>query len=169
MIAINKNELSAQWKFIIAFMVCQAVGIIAGLLTQNEMSTWFSTLNKPSWNPPAYLFAPVWTLLYFLMGTSLWLIWKNNTAPETQKMRAMVTFAFQLFLNFMWSILFFKCHSPALAFIDITLLTIAILVTIGRFARMSKLAAWLLLPYLLWVCFATLLNYRIWSMNMSEW
>jgi translocator protein len=165
MIAINKNELSSQWKLIIAVLVCEGVGIISGLLTQNETATWFSTLNKPDWNPPAYLFGPVWTILYFLMGISAWLIWKSD-APETQKMRALLTFALQLFLNFMWSILFFKCHSPALAFIDITLLTIAILITIGRFARMSRLAAWLLLPYLLWVCFATLLNYKIWSMNM---
>jgi benzodiazapine receptor len=165
MLAINEKELSSQWKFIIAFLICQTVGIVAGLLTQNEISTWFSTLNKPSWNPPAYLFGPVWTFLYFLMGISLWLIWKSN-APETQKMRAILTFAVQLLLNFMWSILFFKCHSPLLAFIDIALLTIAILVTIGRFARMSRLAAWLLIPYLLWVCFATLLNYRIWAMNM---
>ena len=159
------NELSSTWKFIIAVVICQAVGIASGLLTQNEMSTWFSTLNKPSWNPPAYLFAPVWTTLYFLMGVSLWLVWKCN-APETQKLRAELTFALQLFLNFMWSILFFKCHSPLLALFDIFLMIIVILMTIGRFARISRLAAWLLVPYLMWVCFATVLNYRIWAMNM---
>jgi translocator protein len=162
----NNNKLSSQWKFIIAFFICQSVGIVSGLLTQNEMETWYSTLNKPSWNPPAYLFGPVWTTLYFLMSISLWLIWKSD-APETQKMRAELTFALQLFLNFMWSILFFKCHSPALALIDIFLMIVTILMTIGRFARMSKTAAWLLVPYLMWVCFATVLNYRIWALNMS--
>jgi translocator protein len=165
MITTKSNELSSPWKFIIAVFICEAVGIVSGLLTQNEMTTWFSSLNKPSWNPPAYLFSPVWTTLYFLMGVSLWLVWKSN-APETQKLRAELTFALQLFLNFMWSILFFKCHSPALAFVDIILMIVTILMTIGRFARMSKLAAWLLVPYLMWVCFATVLNYRIWAMNM---
>jgi translocator protein len=165
MITTKSNELSSPWKFIIAVFICEAVGIVSGLLTQNEMTTWFSSLNKPSWNPPAYLFGPVWTTLYFLMGVSLWLVWKSN-APETQKLRAELTFALQLFLNFMWSILFFKCHSPALAFVDIILMIVTILMTIGRFARMSKLAAWLLVPYLMWVCFATVLNYRIWAMNM---
>lgn len=165
MITTKSNELSSQWKFIIAVFICEAVGIVSGLLTQNEMTTWFSSLNKPSWNPPAYLFGPVWTTLYLLMGISLWLVWKSN-APETQKLRAELTFALQLFLNFMWSILFFNIHSPALAFVDIVLMIVAILMTIGRFARISRLAAWLLVPYLMWVCFATVLNYRIWAMNM---
>jgi translocator protein len=165
MITTKSNELSSQWKFIIAVFICEAVGIVSGLLTQNEMTTWFSSLNKPSWNPPGYLFGPVWTFLYLLMGISLWLVWKSN-APETQKLRAELTFALQLFLNFMWSILFFKCHSPALALVDIILMIVTILMTIGRFARMSRLAAWLLIPYLMWVCFATALNYKIWSMNM---
>jgi translocator protein len=165
MITTKSNELSSTWKFIIAVFICEAVGIVSGLLTQNEMTTWFSSLNKPSWNPPAYLFGPVWTTLYFLMGISLWLVWKSN-APETQKLRAELTFALQLFLNFIWSILFFNIHSPALAFVDIVLMIVAILMTIGRFARISRLAAWLLVPYLMWVCFATVLNYRIWAMNM---
>jgi translocator protein len=164
MITTQSNKLSSQWKFIIAVFICEAVGIVSGLLTQQETATWFSTLEKPTWNPPAYLFGPVWTTLYLLMGISLWLIWKCD-APETQKLRAELTFAVQLFLNFMWSILFFKCHSPLLAFIDILLMIVVILMTIGRFARMSKLAAWLLIPYLAWVCFATVLNYNIWLLN----
>jgi translocator protein len=166
MIATKSNELSSTWKFIIAVFICESVGITSGLLTQNDTITWFSTLNKPSWNPPAYLFGPVWTTLYFLMGVSLWLIWKID-APEAQKLRAELTFAVQLFLNFMWSILFFKCHSPALAFADILLMIVAILITISRFAKISKTAAWLLIPYLAWVCFATVLNYSIWMRNLS--
>jgi translocator protein len=165
MITNKSNELSTTWKFIIAIFICEAVGIVSGLLTQNEMTTWFSTLNKPSWNPPAYLFGPVWTTLYLLMGISLALIWKSD-APEKQKLRAELTFAVQLFLNFMWSILFFKFHNPLFALIDIFLMIVTILMTIGRFARISKVAAWLLIPYLAWVCFATLLNYKIWALNM---
>ena len=165
MIVLTKNELSPTWKIVIAVLICQAVGIVSGSLTQNEMSTWFNTLQKPSWNPPGYLFGPVWTTLYLLMGISLGLIWKSDT-PEPQKLRAELTFAVQLFLNFCWSILFFKMHSPLLAFVDIALMIITILMTIGRFARISRVAAWLLVPYLAWVCFATVLNYTIWSMNM---
>ena len=160
----NNKKLSTTWKFIIAIFICQAVGIVSGLLTRNETATWFTTLQKPSWNPPAYLFGPVWTTLYLLMGISLALVWKSD-APETQKLRAELTFALQLFLNFMWSILFFSCHSPALAFVDIVLMIVTILMTIGRFARISKWAAWLLIPYLAWVCFASVLNYNIWMMN----
>lgn len=166
MITTKNNKLSSQWKFIIAVFICQAVGIVSGLLTQNEMNTWFSTLQKPSWNPPGYLFGPVWTILYALMGISLWLVWKSD-APEAQKMRAELTFAVQLFFNFMWSILFFKAHSPILAFVDIVLMIVTILITISRFAKISRLAAWLLIPYLAWVCFASVLNYNIWMMNLS--
>ena len=165
MITNKINDLSPSWKFIIAIFICQAVGIVSGLLTRDEMTTWFSNLQKPSWNPPASIFGPVWTILYLLMGISLALIWTSN-APETQKLRAELTFALQLFLNFMWSILFFKCHSPLFALIDIFLMLIVILMTIGRFARISKLAAWLLIPYLAWVCFATVLNYKIWMLNL---
>ena len=160
----NNKELSTTWKFIIAIFICETVGIVSGLLTQNETVTWFSTLQKPSWNPPAYLFGPVWTTLFLLMGISLALVWTSN-APEPQKLRAELTFALQLFLNFMWSILFFSCHSPALAFVDILLMIVIILMTIGRFARISKGAAWLLIPYLAWVCFASVLNYHIWMLN----
>jgi translocator protein len=152
------------WKFMIAILICEAVGITSGLLSQNEINTWFRTLNKPAWNPPAYLFGPVWTTLYFLMGVSLWLVWKTN-APENYKRSAVIIFVIQLFLNFWWSLLFFKLHSPWLAFIDIVLLLISILFTIYYFSGISKLAAWLLVPYIAWVSFATILNYTIWSMN----
>jgi translocator protein len=152
------------WKFMIAILICEGVGIASGLLSQNEINNWFSTLNKPAWNPPGYIFGPVWTTLYFLMGTSLWLIWKTK-APENHKRNAVTIFIIQLFLNFWWSLLFFKLHSPGLAFSDIVLLLISILFTIYYFSVISKLAAWLLVPYLAWVSFATALNYTIWLMN----
>jgi translocator protein len=160
---VNKN-VSSFWKLTISVIICETIGIASGLLTQSEMNTWFTTLNKPSWNPPSYLFAPVWTTLYLLMGIALWLIWKSD-ALEQSKIKAIIIFAIQLFFNFWWSILFFKFHSPALALFDIVLMIITILISIFHFAPISKLAAWLLIPYLFWVCFATVLNYSIWMLN----
>jgi translocator protein len=163
MIAAHKT-IPSLWKFVIAILICEAVGITSGLLSQSGMNTWFSTLNKPSWNPPAYLFGPVWATLYFLMGISLWLIWKTN-APENHKRNAVTIFAIQLFLNFWWSIIFFKFHSSGIALIDIFLMVITISLTIYYFSYISPLAAWLLVPYIAWVSFATVLNYTIWCMN----
>ncbi|MES2517197.1 MAG: TspO/MBR family protein [Bacteroidota bacterium] len=158
------NDISSKWKLVIAILVCEIGGIASGFFSQSGVGTWFISLNKPSWNPPAYLFAPVWTLLYLLMGISFWLIWKSN-ATEPKKTNAMIIFGVQLFLNFWWSILFFKLHTPALALIDIILMFITINITIFWFAKISRTAAWLLVPYISWVSFASLLNYTIWIMN----
>lgn len=160
----TKMKLSTAWKFIVAILLCESVGIISGLLSSANNNLWFDALNKPTWNPPAYLFAPVWTTLYFLMGISLGLIWKDN-APELNKRNAYYLFAVQLFLNFWWSIIFFKFHSPAFALLNIIAMTVVILLTIISFSKFSKLAAWLLVPYIAWVSFATFLNYSIWILN----
>ena len=158
------QKLSSVWKFIIAIILCEAVGIISGLLASANNNLWFDTLNKPSWNPPAYLFGPVWTTLYLLMGISLALVWKNK-ATELNKHNAYFLFAIQLFLNFWWSIFFFYFHSPALALVDIILMVITIIFTIFSFSNFSKSAAWLLLPYIAWVSFAAILNFTIWNLN----
>ncbi len=160
----HKSRTSSFWKFIIAIVLCELTGAISGLISMTSMNPWFDTINKPSWNPPSYLFGPVWAVLYLLMGISFTLIWKSS-APIATKRIAETVFFIQLCLNFCWSILFFKLHSPALALIDILLMVVAILITIFRFASISKAAAWLLVPYILWVCFATMLNFAIWSMN----
>ena len=154
----------STWKLIIVILICESAGIISGLIANTGMNPWFETLNKPSWNPPAYLFAPVWTMLYLLMGISLWLIWKSNT-PAPQKINLIILFSLQLFLNFWWSIIFFKFHSPALALLNIILMLILILLTIINFSKISKPAARLLVPYIAWVSFATILNYTIWILN----
>ena len=159
----NKN-ISSTWKLIIAILICESTGIISGLIANTNRNPWFDTLNKPSWNPPSFLFAPVWTTLYLLMGISLWLIWKSNT-PAPQKINLIILFSSQLFLNFWWSIIFFKFHSPALALLNIILMLILILLTIINFSKFSKAAAWLLVPYIAWVSFATILNYTIWVLN----
>jgi tryptophan-rich sensory protein len=160
----SKYKLSATWKFIISIFLCESVGITSGLLASANNNLWFDNLIKPSWNPPGYLFAPVWTTLYLLMGISLSLIWKNN-ASERSKRSAYVLFATQLFLNFWWSIFFFKMHSPALALVDIVLMVITIVLTIFSFSSFSKPAAWLFVPYISWVSFATILNFSIWNLN----
>nr|WP_290928279.1 TspO/MBR family protein [Haliscomenobacter sp.] len=103
----KQRNASSIWKLIIAILTCEAIGFTSGLIGSAAMNSWFDNLQKPSWNPPAYLFAPVWTLLYALMGIAFWLIWKNETA-EANKRSAYVAFALQLFLNFWWSIIFFQ-------------------------------------------------------------
>ena len=156
--------LSNNWKLAICIFICQATGIISGLLTNTQNNTWFDNIIKPSWNPPGYLFGPVWTILYLMMAISLWIIWKSN-APETQKFNACLIFASQLFLNFWWTILFFKFQSPLCAFIEILVMICLIVITIYKFSAISKTAAWLLVPYISWVCFATILNYKLWVLN----
>lgn len=158
------NKTSTIRKFIIAILLYESVGIISGLLAGANNNIWFDSLNKPTWNPPAYLFAPVWTMLYLLMGISLGIIW-NMKAPEQNKRNAYVLFGLQLFLNFLWSIIFFKFHSPAFALLDIILMVIVIIITIVSFSKFSKPAAWLLVPYIAWVSFATILNFAIWNLN----
>ena len=160
----TSKTISSTWKLIIAIFICEAIGIVSALFVNTRMNPWFSKLNKPSWNPPAFLFAPVWTTLYLLMGISLWLIWKS-TAPAQQKNNAIILFSLQLFLNFWWSMIFFRFHSPAFALVEIILMLMLILLTIISFSKLSKPAAWLLIPYIAWVAFATILNYSIWALN----
>lgn len=160
----KQRNASSIWKLIIAILTCEAIGFTSGLIGSAAMNSWFDNLQKPSWNPPAYLFAPVWTLLYALMGIAFWLIWKNAT-PEANKRNAYVAFALQLFLNFWWSIIFFRFQSPFFAFIEILLLLFMIILTIFYFSKISKTAGWLLVPYVLWVSFASFLNYTLWSLN----
>lgn len=152
------------WKLAITILVCETVGVISGLFTMNDIDIWYQSLHKPPFNPPAYIFAPVWATLYLMMGIAWWLILESD-ALKSYKSKAQSFFLLQLFLNFWWSILFFKFHSPVLALVDIILMIVSILFTIFSFAKISRSAAWLLVPYILWVGFATVLNYAIWVMN----
>ena len=156
--------LSNNWKLAVCIFICQATGIVSGLLTNTQNNTWFQTIVKPTWNPPGYLFGPVWTILYLLMAISLWLVWKSH-APETPKLQACLLFAAQLFLNFWWTILFFKFQCPLCAFVEIIVMICLIIITIFKFSDISKMAAWLLVPYISWVVFATILNYKLWVLN----
>lgn len=126
---------------------------------------WFGLLQKPTWNPPGWVFGPVWTLLYVMMGISVWLI---SRAPDTT--RATLNYAMRLFwlqfmLNLAWTPIFFGLHSPLLAFIVICMLWIAVLLTVSAFSKISIKAAYLLVPYLVWISFALVLNGTIWLLN----
>ena len=147
-----------------AIVISQLVGAIGSLFTAQAIPTWYATLAKPALNPPAWVFGPVWTTLYVLMGVAAFLVWRKGWARREGKI-ALAVFVGQLLLNTLWSVLFFVLHSPGGALIEIVLLWGAIVATIIAFAKISKLAAWLLAPYLAWVSFAIYLNYAFWSLN----
>lgn len=151
-------------KLIISLVLTIGTGALAGYITAGESSgEWFRNLDKPSYNPPSWVFSPVWTTLYILMGIAFYLVWKKPHSRD--RTMALTIFLVQLLLNFLWSILFFSFHSPGLALLDIVVLWIGILVTIFSFARLSRPAAWLLVPYIAWVSFATILNWDIYRLN----
>lgn len=145
------------WKLIASIALCQGVGVLGSIVTIPAISTWYQTIKKPFFTPPNWIFGPVWTILFLLMGISLYLVW--NKGLKSKKAKSVIRiFLIQLGLNFLWSLFFFGFHSPLLAFIDIIILWVAILLTILKVYKISKIAAYLLLPYLFWVTFATVLN-----------
>ena len=150
------------FKLVIAVVVLELAGVTGSFFTISEIPTWYSTLTKPALNPPAWIFGPVWVTLYALMGISLWLVWKSNSG---EKKRAIWLFVVQLALNAIWSPIFFGAHSIGNALVVIVLLWAAIVLTILIFKKISKPAAWLLVPYILWVSFAGYLNFSIWMLN----
>ena len=127
------------------------------------MKSWYPSLAKPAWTPPDWLFGPVWTLLYLMMGLAAWLVWRQAEAGRAR--RPLLLYALQLLLNTCWSLLFFGLRSPGLALLEILLLWLAIAATLWAFARVRGWAAALLAPYLAWVSFAVALNFAIWRMN----
>jgi tryptophan-rich sensory protein len=151
-------------KILIAVLVCLGIGFFSGFATQSSIDTWYLTLNKPSFNPPDWIFAPVWTFLYILMGIAAGIVWSKGYYHKWVK-TAMYHFIFQLLFNGLWSIVFFGFRSPGLAFLVIIVLLVLILLTYKWFKIVSKTAAYLLIPYLLWVAFATILNFSIWQLN----
>lgn len=151
-------------KCFIAIIICEGVGGVSALFTISAIPTWYAFLHKPFFAPPNWVFGPVWNTLYFLMGVSVFLVWQKGVKNKNVK-EAVSIFAIQLGLNFLWSIIFFGLRAPAWAFIDIVLLWVAIMLSIKRFYPISKTAAYLLVPYLLWVSFATILNLAIVLLN----
>lgn len=158
----NKNFL----KLIIALIIPQLFAIIGSLFTTTSIGSWYSLIEKPAFNPPNWVFAPVWTILYLLMGIAAFLVWRQGLDKKEVR-SALIIFLFQLTLNLFWSFLFFGLENPGIAFTEIISLWFAILATILAFFQISKVAAMLLIPYILWVSFAAFLNYSIWNLNMN--
>lgn len=168
-------------KLIIAIFVSELAGVIGSVFTASSIPTWYAGLNKPALNPSSWVFGPVWTTLFVLMGIAAWLVWRKldgkqrnggiaavapGLSSNDKKIKiALGIFVGQLVLNTLWSIIFFGLQNPGAAFVEIIFLWLAILATITVFARISRPAAWLLAPYILWVSFASYLNFAIWTLN----
>lgn len=151
-------------KIVLLVVICAGVGYLSGMVTRESITTWYPTLVKPVFNPPNWIFAPVWTSLYIMMGIAAGLVWTSGSDEKIVK-KALGFFAIQLGLNALWSYLFFGLHNPLLALIEIVLLWLMIYETYSQFKRINKIAGYLLIPYLAWVSFATILNASIWWLN----
>lgn len=152
-------------KLLISIIICQAAGIIGSFFTRPNIPTWYATLKKPGIAPPNWVFAPVWTILFLLMAIALYLIWRqglNNPSVRT----AFMVFILQLIINILWSVIFFYFMFPLGGFVVIIALWLLILVTVIHFYNISRVAGILLLPYLLWVSFASVLNFMLWRLNI---
>lgn len=147
-------------KLIISIIICQLAGIIGSFFNIKSIPNWYASLTKPSFNPPNWVFAPVWTFLFLLIGISLYLVWTKGFTKQ-----ALIFFSIQLILNILWSALFFGLRNPFLAFIEIIILWTFILLTIISFYKISETAGILLIPYILWVSFAAVLNFSIYILN----
>lgn len=145
--------------------ISMGAGLIGSLSTAAAVPTWYADLRKPNWTPPSWIFGPVWTTLYVMMGVAAWLVWRKSGFVGAKA--AMWLFFLQLLCNAAWSLIFFGLRSPGLAFAEILLLWGLILATALAFWRHSPIAGALLLPYLAWVTFATALNLAIWRLNLS--
>ncbi|MBN2854524.1 tryptophan-rich sensory protein [Patescibacteria group bacterium] len=158
----NKNFI----KLIVALIIPQLLAIVGSLFTSTGPNSWYNLIEKPAFNPPNWVFGPVWTLLYILMGISAFLIWRRGLRKKEVRF-ALLIFIFQLVLNLFWSFIFFGLENPGIAFTEIISLWFAILATILSFYQVNKVAAFLLIPYILWVSFAAFLNYSIWNLNIN--
>ena len=153
-----------SWVSLVPFVVvCFVAAGIGSLFTAISVKTWYAQLRRPEWTPPNWIFGPVWTALYLLMAISAWLVWRSTSWPDARF--ALTLFIIQLVLNSLWSLVFFGLRKVGPAFGEILLLWMMIVATTVAFLPISLLAAWLLIPYLGWVLFASYLNFRIWQMN----
>lgn len=180
-------EYNNLLKLLISIIICELAGLIGSVYTVSQVSGWYAYLDKPFLNPPNWIFGPVWTIIFVLMGVSLYLVWSKKFVIENKisepkrvynklsqkffsgpwiKANIILIFATQLILNILWSIIFFGMHSSGAAFFEILMLWCAIIFTIINFYRVSKPAALLLIPYILWVSFAAYLNLSIWIINI---
>ncbi len=157
-------KLSTVPKFFLSIFIPLMIGYLGSIITISEISTWYASLSKPSWAPPNWLFGPIWTTLYILMGISLFLVWREGFNRRDVRF-ALLIFGVQLVLNLLWSIVFFSFHSLFGSFILIMILWIAILANIIAFYVISRPAGLLLVPYIIWVSIASYLNYSVYLLN----
>ncbi|RYD78821.1 MAG: tryptophan-rich sensory protein [Sphingobacteriales bacterium] len=149
-------------KIIICVALCAGLGFASGFSTAGEINGWYATIQKPSWNPPNWIFGPVWTTLYVLMGIAAALIWHSK---DERRSKALGLFVVQFIFNLAWSFIFFNQHQIGLAFAEIIIMLVLIIATTVSFYKIKPAAAYLMMPYILWVSFATVLNGAIWMLN----
>jgi len=162
---MKKTKAVEIGKLVISIGICQMAGVIGSVFTTPSIPTWYATLKKPSFTPPGWLIGSVWITLFFLMGISAFLVWRKGLNNRQVKI-ALTVFAVQLILNALWSVAFFGFKSPLAGLVVISVLWIAILLTILEFLKVSRPAGLLLLPYILWVSFAAVLNTLIFAINL---
>jgi benzodiazapine receptor len=150
-------------QIIVSILIAQAAGLIGSLATADSLSNWYIDLVKPSWHPPNWLFGPVWTMLYTLMGIAAYLIWKQRDLPQAKT--ALWIYGIHLVFNGLWSFLFFGFKNPGLAFAEIIVLLTLIMITTIIFWRINSWAGIMMIPYIIWVSFATYLNFTLWQLN----
>lgn len=159
----NKNFL----KLLVALIIPQLFGIVGSLFTDLSVNGWYNSLLKPAFNPPNWLFGLVWPILFLLMGIAVFLVWKKGLNKKEEKF-AIGLFIFQLFLNLFWSFIFFTLKNPGIALTELISLWFAVLASMIAFWQISKPAGWLMLPYIVWITFAGVLNYSIWNLNINS-
>jgi tryptophan-rich sensory protein len=156
------NKIS---KILVVVVTCLVVGYFSGMVTRSAILNWYPTLVKPIFNPPNWIFAPVWSMLFVMMGVAAGLVWSKIESEKEIVKSALIFFAIQLALNALWSFLFFGLKNPMLAGLEIIILWLMIFETYTKFAKINKIAGYLFIPYLLWVSFAAVLNGSIWWLN----
>ncbi len=161
---MDKFNIPDIWRLIISLALCQLAGIIGSIFTTPAIPTWYASLKKPGFSPPNWVFGPVWITLYVLMGIALFLVWRKGLDIRYVKSGVMF-FGVQLTFNVLWSVVFFGLKSPLGGLLVISILWILILLTMLEFYKVSELAGALLMPYLLWVSFATILNSSLYLLN----
>lgn len=163
---LKVNTMQKILRIVLVALTCVTIGYLSGMSTAESITTWYPKLVKPIFNPPNWVFGPVWTVLYILMGVAGGMIWNRVDSDEVNVKKAFKIFVIQLGLNALWSYLFFGLQNPLLALIEIVLLWLVIYETYLQFKKIEPLAGKLLIPYLLWVGFATVLNGSIWWLNI---
>jgi len=171
-------------KLLASIIICELAGVVGSVFTSPEIEAWYKNLKKPAFNPPNWVFGPAWIIIFILMGISLYLVWQKKFEPKIisaqtynplsqkflsgswRRLNIVLIFVTQLVLNILWSVLFFGAHSVAAGFFELLMLWFAIVFTMVNFHRVSKVATWILLPYILWVSFAGILNFYIWILNI---